>query len=292
MTLPPNAMNPRMAMDARSLDRLRVESRTQSDEALRAAAKQFEAVFMNTLMKSMRDALPQTDLLASSQSKMLTGMFDQELAGRMSDRGIGLADVLVRQIEGAQRSRVGPLRRDAESSALQKLDAAAAAGRSGATGPQAFVRDRMGDARVAQQATGVPAEFVLGQAALESGWGQREIRHPDGRNSFNLFGIKAGANWSGGTVDVTTTEYVGGVAKKQVERFRSYGSYAEAFQDYARLISTSPRYANAVKGAQSAEGFAQGLQQGGYATDPRYADKLTRVINHTIAIARGGPRTV
>jgi flagellar protein FlgJ len=130
----------------------------------------------------------------------------------------------------------------------------------------------------ASNATGIPAKFLLGHAALESGWGKGEIRTADGSPSHNLFGIKAGRNWKGATVDVTTTEYVDGAPRKMVQTFRAYASYAQAFQDYASLLQNSPRYAAVLKQSDGA-GFAQGLQRAGYATDPQYAEKLTRILN-------------
>ena len=123
----------------------------------------------------------------------------------------------------------------------------------------------------------MPAHLILGQAALESGWGKREIKMADGSDSHNLFGIKAGKDWNGKVAQVTTTEYHNGVASKQVESFRAYDSYAESFHDYAKLLSDNPRYAG-VLGQSDAKVFAQGLQQAGYATDPHYADKLAGVI--------------
>jgi flagellar protein FlgJ len=104
------------------------------------------------------------------------------------------------------------------------------------------------------------------------------MRQADGSPSYNLFGIKAGKQWSGATVDATTTEYVNGQPQKVVERFRAYGSYEEAFQDYANLLRNNPRYSNVI-GSQDGTEFAQRLQQAGYATDPMYADKLSRIIN-------------
>jgi flagellar protein FlgJ len=128
------------------------------------------------------------------------------------------------------------------------------------------------------RATGIPARFLLGQAALESGWGRHEIRGADGKPSYNVFGIKAGRGWSGPSVDAVTTEYVNGAAQRVVQKFRAYGSYGEAFQDYARLIRANPRYA-ALLGAQDGAGFARGMQRAGYATDPQYAYKLIGVMN-------------
>ena len=127
---------------------------------------------------------------------------------------------------------------------------------------------------------------MLGQAGHETGWGKFEIKGKGGAPSHNLFGIKAGPSWAGRTTDITTTEFVNGVAEKRVARFRAYDSYADAFKDYARLISESPRYAKAREQTGSAHAYASGLQKAGYATDPQYADKLSRAINSTLQIYR------
>jgi flagellar protein FlgJ len=124
---------------------------------------------------------------------------------------------------------------------------------------------------------------MLGQAALESGWGRKEINNADGTTSHNLFGIKATAGWQGKTVDAVTTEYVDGVAQRRVEKFRAYDSYADSFRDYAHLLKSNPRYQQVIASGQDAVGFAQGLQRAGYATDPHYADKLTQIINGSLA---------
>ncbi len=153
-----------------------------------------------------------------------------------------------------------------------------------------FLRQHQGTASQAELQSGIPAAFMVAQAAHESGWGRREIRNADGSSSHNLFGIKAGAGWNGPVAEVTTTEYVGGEPQKVTARFRAYASYAESFQDYARMMKDSPRYAGVVAQATSAsaspQAFALGLQRAGYATDPAYADKLTRVINTTLRLQR------
>ena len=139
----------------------------------------------------------------------------------------------------------------------------------------------------AARTTGIPPQFMVAQAALETGWGKSEIRHADGSPSYNIFGIKAGRNWAGPVVEANTTEYVDGVSQKQLEKFRAYGSYAEAFHDYASLLANSPRYAGVV-GTQDPVSFARGLQRGGFATDPMYAAKLERIIagpNLRVALA-------
>ena len=137
-----------------------------------------------------------------------------------------------------------------------------------------------------ESASGLPASFMIGQAGHESGWGRREIKLPDGSPSFNLFGIKAGAGWTGKVAEVTTTEYVNGVAQKTVAKFRAYDSYEASFRDYAQLISQSPRYAEARQQTGSAQAYASGLQRAGYATDPDYAAKLSRAINTTLRVQR------
>ena len=152
-----------------------------------------------------------------------------------------------------------------------------------------FVQQHSEAASQVEKATGIPASFMLGQAGHETGWGKFEIKHKGGASSHNLFGIKAGAGWTGKVAEVTTTEFVNGVAQKGKALFRSYDSYADAFKDYARMITESPRYAKAKALTQtggSAQSFASGLQKAGYATDPDYAAKLSRAINTTLQIRR------
>lgn len=297
-----------LALDARSLDALRRDASDDPRASLRQAAGQFEALFMQQLLKSMRDAMPKSGMFDGPGHETYVGMLDQQLAQSMSNRPGGLAEIIARQLERnlgpatkanaagnasapestrplplGQRAQDAPSLDPKASRALkesleQRLDA-----------PQAAFVDRMWPhALAAQRTTGVPAAFVVGQAALESGWGRHEIRHADGRSAHNLFGIKATGGWRGRTVDVTTTEYVDGKAVKAVEKFRAYGSYAEAFRDWASLMSTSERYGGVLREAKSPEGFAQGLQRAGYATDPDYADKLESTIQRALRLARTG----
>lgn len=139
---------------------------------------------------------------------------------------------------------------------------------------QQFLDSLRPHAEAAEAATGVPARFILAQAALESGWGDKEIRAADGQASFNLFGIKAGKSWSGDSVESTTTEYRQGIPMKLTQRFRAYADYGAAFTDYANLLKS--RFGDAM--SADAGTFAQGLANGGYATDPAYAGKLKAVI--------------
>jgi len=277
-------------VDTRPLDALRASAAQDPKAAIREAAKQFEALFMQQLMKSMRDASLTSGMLDNEGTRMGTEMLDTQLATKMTGLPGGLADLIARQLE---RQMGG----DA-SAATAATAASASAGAPASTGAAAapigprqadFLRRHADEARAAQAASGIPAAYVLAQAAHESAWGQREIRNADGSASHNLFGIKATAGWNGPVAEVTTTEWSGGAPQKVVQRFRAYGSYAEAFQDYARLIAQSPRYAPVMQQVASGagpQGFAAGLQKAGYATDPAYADKLARVINTTLRMQR------
>ena len=152
----------------------------------------------------------------------------------------------------------------------------------------AFVQANRQAAQAAEEQTGIPATFMLAQAAHESGWGQRAIRNADGSSANNLFGIKASAGWKGAVAEVVTTEFIDGKPKKLVQRFRAYASAEESFRDYARLMTQNSRYSQVLASGGDAQRFAQGLQAAGYATDPAYAEKLGRVINTTLRLQRAG----
>ena len=273
-----------LAANPQSLDKLRAQAKQSPDQALKAAAQQFETVFMNMMLKSMRDATPQDGMFDNEQTKMFTGMLDQQLAQNLSSRGIGLADMLVKQLGRSPGSGAVQQVLPQTPPALQASQASAVPSAYSENFQQDFVRQLTPFAIQASRETGVPAQLMLGQAALESGWGRREIRMPDGGSSYNLFGIKASGNWNGKVAEVTTTEYHNGVPSKQVEKFRAYGSYAEAFSDYAHLLRDNPRYAKVLQEGQGAPAAAHALQRAGYATDPNYADKLVKVMSriHTL----------
>ncbi|MEQ1766949.1 MAG: flagellar assembly peptidoglycan hydrolase FlgJ, partial [Methylotenera sp.] len=151
------------------------------------------------------------------------------------------------------------------------------------SGSAAEFQTRMAQhAAEASRATGVPAHLMLGQAALESGWGKRELKGQDGTPSNNLFGIKATGNWEGKVVEATTTEYINGVKQKRIEKFRAYDSYADSFKDFANLMSNNPRYEKVMANLNDINGYAQAMQKAGYATDPHYASKLASVIQKVL----------
>ncbi len=281
---------PSSAASTLSVDALRSAAARDPKAAIKETAKQFEALFMQQLMKSMREATMSSGLLENEGTKLGSEMLDTQYATKMSGLPGGLADAIARQLERQLGSGA------AAALAAPATAAGATAGASETPLSQRqvdFVRQHGSAARAAEVQSGIPAAFMVGQAAHESGWGRHEIRNADGSSSHNLFGIKAGSGWSGPVAEITTTEYVGGEAQKVTAKFRAYASYEESFRDYARMLTESPRYAGvAAQAAQvgataaSAQGFAQGLQRAGYATDPDYADKLARVINTTLRMQR------
>ncbi len=270
-----------LAIDAQSLTALKRQAKDAPQEATRKAATQFEALFMGMLLKSMRETLPGSDPLSSESAKTYTGMLDTQLSQKLADKGLGLADMIVKHLERSQSKTPTAEISPASAAATTAGGVSPSAATPVAGTPQDFVTRMRSQAQEAARTLGVPADFIVGQAALETGWGKHEIKGADGTNSRNLFGIKAGGNWAGKTVDVLTTEYINGVPRKLVDKFRAYDSYADAFRDYAKLIGGSARYVAATQAGQDAGTFARRLAAGGYATDPRYADKLTRVIQHT-----------
>ena len=150
-----------------------------------------------------------------------------------------------------------------------------------------FVTAHAGAAQRVARESGIPAHYMLGQAGHETGWGKSEIRGAGGANSFNLFGIKAGGSWTGKVAEITTTEYINGAPQKIKAKFRAYDSYEESFRDYARLITENPRYARAMQSTGNAQAYASALQKAGYATDPQYANKLSRAIESALSVQRG-----
>jgi flagellar protein FlgJ len=306
-----NDLSNKFALDTKGLGDLKQSAKAGSPEALKGAATQFEAMFINMMMKSMREATPQDELTGSEQTKMFTGMLDQQLSQNMAKRGVGLADMLIRQLSAQaanaptqgmdmgmgmgseQAMRAMPPARSASELMNARLLSPAAApavtfaasGRVQAPHVREFQHKLAGHADEAERATGIPAKFMLSQAALETGWGRREIRHSDGSSANNLFGIKAGPGWKGKVATAVTTEYVNGVPQTRVEKFRAYDSYADSFKDYAKLITNNPRYERVLANANAgdAAGFARGLQQAGYATDPLYAAKLSKIIKNNLA---------
>ena len=291
-------LNPnRFVLDLQASAQLRSRLKDDPQASLKAAAQEFESMMLQMLLKSMRDATPQDGLMHSDQTRFYTSILDQQIAQNLSGKGsLGFAKLIERQLGQATAS---PLPLDSTNSlealqqsllhyqSLRMQGAERIRSTTAVNGPtanaepgsnQEFVNRIWPHAVEAASSIGVPPHFLVAHAALESGWGKSEIRTANGQPSHNLFGVKAGKSWSGASVEIQTTEYINGEAQSVRDKFRVYGSYAEAFRDYATLLKNSSRF-SAVQGLQDGAQFARTLQQGGYATDPAYADKLGRIIS-------------
>ncbi|AJZ60045.1 flagellar rod assembly protein/muramidase FlgJ [Paraburkholderia fungorum] len=310
-----NDLTQRFALDVQGFGKLSAQAKASPQAGMKMAAQQFDAVFTQMMLKSMRDATPQDGPFDSHDSATFTSMMDQQLSQQLSQKGIGVADAMLKQMMRNQGLQVGGGLAgmanalgggsggdEGQTAALNAL--AKAYGNAQANGQlamgkgysansaltpplkgdgsspkvDAFVDKLAEPAQAASAATGIPARFIIGQAALESGWGKSEIKKSDGSTSHNVFGIKATKDWTGKTVSTVTTEYVNGKPQRVVEKFRAYDSYQEAMTDYASLLKGNPRYAQVINSAHDVNGFANGMQRAGYATDPHYAKKLMSIM--------------
>ena len=316
-----NDLTQRFALDVQGFGKLSAQAKASPQAGMKMAAQQFDAVFTQMMLKSMRDATPQDGPFDSHDSATFTSMMDQQLSQQLSQKGIGVADAMLKQMMRNQGMQVGGASGagggltgmanalgggsggdEGQTAALNAL--AKAYGNAQANGQlamgkgysansaltppirgdgsspkvDAFVDKLAESAQAASAATGIPARFIIGQAALESGWGKSEIRKSDGTTSHNVFGIKATKDWTGKTVSTVTTEYVHGRPQRTVEKFRAYDSYQEAMTDYASMLKGNPRYAQVINSAHDVNGFANGMQRAGYATDPHYAKKLMSIM--------------
>ncbi|MGC4061592.1 MAG: flagellar assembly peptidoglycan hydrolase FlgJ [Aquabacterium sp.] len=305
----PTSASSGLTMDLRSLDRLKSASGKNPTAGAKDAAKQLEGLFMQQLVKSMRATTMSTGMLDNAATEMGTNMLDTQLANQLTGLPGGLSDMIAKQLE-RQMGTASKEGKDGKTNPLKGLgdmsigrstkatsdddatDGSTATSSASGTddkhmsASERFVRQHSAAAKAAEASSGIPASNILGQAALESGWGKHEIRMKDGSPSHNLFGVKATADWKGKVAEVTTTEYMSGVPHRVTAKFRAYDSYEDAFKDHAKLLTQSPRYSQTVAQADTAKGFARGLQKAGYATDPAYADKLTKVINTTLRLQK------
>ncbi len=282
--------------DLNQLDSLRQASKGDSDTqqaALKKAAQQFEAIFTQMLLKSMRKANEafedKESPFNSSGVKFFQDMHDQQLASELSGNGsLGLADIIVEQLSpqkgaympaGIHRSTeftgqmVAPLAQKQVSqpsapTPADNYDAPAFAN------PQEFVDTLLGYAEQAAKKIGVNPAVMLAQAALETGWGKHIIARPDGQSSNNLFNIKSDASWQGDKAPKQTLEFEQGMPVKKHALFRAYDSIAESFDDFVNFLTSNPRYQGALQKAQDSHAFIDAIHQAGYATDPNYAEKI------------------
>lgn len=288
--------------DFQGLNRLRREARQESPEALHAVARQFEALFLQMVLRQMREARLADGLFDSHSTALYEGMYDQQIALTLATgtNGVGLAELLARQLSqsDAVRAATGgerngsslPLPPRTRMEVIGETFAPKAAATTERRGeapapfdsPHSFVRNLWPQAQAAARRLGTAPRALIAQAALETGWGRGVIRHPDGSSSHNLFNIKADRRWDGERVSTRTLEYRDGVAALERAQFRAYHSFRESFEDYVDFLQTNPRYAAALAHAGDPERFIRELHRAGYATDPDYTEKIRRIMRSDI----------
>lgn len=274
--------------DLSGLSKLKRAAGNNDPQAIRTVAEQFESMFTRMMLKSMRDAIGPDPMFGSDQEQMYQGMADDQLSVQLSKgKGLGLADMLVRQLQkmgvkGASSAADGSnpvagAKAAAAYSGTQKASATPATSSTSDATKSNFIQSLWPQAQDAGQLLGVDPRHLIAQAALETNWGQSLPQDSAGRSSNNLFGIKTSADWSGAAVTSGTQEFQNGVASNTSAQFKAYATPTQSFQDYVALLRNNPRYSAALNTGSDTRAFATALQRGGYATDPDYANKIAAV---------------
>src|SRR6185503_1776654 len=288
---------PTNAVDLQGLGDLRRRAERNDPAALADVAVQFEALFIGMMLDSARSASIGSGLFDGPETEQYLSLMDRQVALELArSGGFGFATMLREQL--AARGGVGgvetPLRTLSHApqaptpaataefphslpASLAALGGVEPAAPAEVPTPAEFVTALLPEARAAGAALGVEPRLLLAQAALETGWGTAVPRHDAGDSAHNLFGVKAGASWSGESLQQWTLEHSDGATQRVREPFRAYASTAESFGDYVNLIGTSRRYAGALENARNPEAYARAVTDAGYATDPAYADKWLAV---------------
>lgn len=255
--------------DFSGLASLRNKASEGTDEANREVAQQFESVFIQMMLKTMRDASEIGESSDSDQTRFYQDMFDKQIALDLArGDGIGLAAVIQRELGGEVKSSQVTSRTFSNEVERQWKP----------VDQKAFVEDLWPYAKKISEELDIEPEAMIAQAALETGWGRRISRDQNGDSSLNLFGIKADSQWQGERIKVSTLEYRDGVASQEQASFRAYNSRQESMADYARFLQDNPRYQKALASGANAEQFVEQLQEAGYATDPAYSIKISAIM--------------
>ncbi|MFA5679376.1 MAG: flagellar assembly peptidoglycan hydrolase FlgJ [Pseudomonas sp.] len=338
--------------DLNSMAQMKSGGKADSPENMERVARQFESLFLNVMLKSMRDAnqaFAEGNPRNTPQTRFYQDMYDNQMAVHLSEKqGMGLADVMLRQLVPQKtgpavvataapaadsvtdredhsallaRRRLGislghgevtlgqstPASQPASTTAeptgrtvvvepagqWQPMRGVRAAERNAASAatnmpgrfdsPAEFATAMLPMAQKAAARLGVDPHYLVAQAALETGWGKSIIRNGDGTSSHNLFGIKTHGQWQGDSANVLTSEYRDGVRQQERASFRSYDSFEQSFNDYVDFLHRNGRYTQALKRTESGDVFFRELQAAGYATDPRYASKVSQIARKLIS---------
>ena len=298
--------------NGQGLANLKLSAKNNSPEASKAVAKQFEALFLQMMLKSMRASSTGNGLFDSDQSKMYMDLFDKQIALKMSQKGtFGMAQVLEKQLnrdtgklpveakdlmkgntmvvpgrtvnsqivqtaEGIKariKQQVDNLMQSANVKSIRKEKSS-----GNFENPLQFAKAIWNDVKTTANKLGVSPKALLAQSILETGWGKHIAKNKDGSSSNNIFGIKSGSAWVGDTVNAKTNEFVQGKKINLTQTFRSYNTPGQSLGDYAKLLQTNPQYKNVLKNGLSVPGFAKAMQASGYATDPEYGAKIMSIV--------------
>lgn len=291
--------------DLHSLDNVRSQARKDESKALRTVAKQFEGIFMKMMLKSMRDATPGNPLFSSDSEKFYTQMYDDQLSTDLSKGGsLGLADMMVAQLEGtythSSKNRISPrakgelditsmpevissIEKNARAMDVYQTNARMEPEKSTPLhelkSPEEFIESIWGHAYQAGKKLNLNPEVLVAQAALETGWGKYAVKDSNGISSNNLFNIKADTRWNGPRMNKETMEYINGSAVQENAQFRAYESIKASFDDYVSFLQKHDRYQKALNHTEDSGNYLRELQSAGYATDPRYAEKIEKIMN-------------
>ena len=306
------ANNASVYNDFSEFSKLKVQSKTDSPAALKQVAKQFEALFLNNILKGMRSAQLAEGVFDNDQSKAYNEMYDQQLSVHLAGKpGVGLADLIVKQLSPKGENSQPQTLEDYLNNPVTMVktpdgmtfnaspfdnDSNEIPFKNGRSVPIQsavdFVRQLKPFAQQAAKGLGIDPNALLAQAALESGWGNAVIRNSDGTSSYNLFNIKADRSWRGKQAQVSTLEFDQGIARKMSSGFRAYSSFQESFHDYVNFIKDNPRYESALKKVSNVDQYMRELQKAGYATDPSYADKVMHIYQSNTLNVFAGNATV
>jgi len=289
--------------DLESMVSLRQQAKADPQGTLRQVAKHFESVYLNMMLKSMRQASIGDPIFDSNNSAVYRDMYDSQIALNMSEQnGIGIADMLVKQLQGGLGSSASD-KQDEKFSVktdqtedieldtslpdnyLKHVKPMTKSDPINFSSHNEFVETLMPYAEEAADELDITPQVLIAQAALETGWGKHVQTLPNGESSYNVFNIKADSRWNGEQLKVNTLEYRDGIAQKERASFRVYDSYQESFRDYVDFIKNNPRYEMALETTADPEAYAKELQQAGYATDPHYADKVIDIYQREVVAA-------
>jgi cell wall-associated NlpC family hydrolase len=154
-----------------------------------------------------------------------------------------------------------------------------------------FVQQNAATALQIEKETGIPHELLLAIPGNETGWGAAMAGN-------NYFGIKGTSKTGANTGQVGTWEVINGQRVNIQDTFRAYGGYEESARDFVDFLRTNPRYQPALDYLQKQpgdwRGFVRMVHEAGYATDPKWSDKIINIgegIDGTESIDRSQPQT-